>query len=101
MNKIMNKVVLPLRDYVHVKLIKYEETSRSGIVMPVDEKNASFSIGTVLAVGPGKHDKNGNIVETGLKVGDTVILGHWAGAKLNEDERLVKCEDIMARCVDE
>ncbi len=63
----------PLGDRVIIKADEAEETTASGLYLAHDAKEKPQS-GTVLAVGDGKHDKDGNLVPVPVKVGDKVIL---------------------------
>ena len=65
----------PLGDRVIIKADEAEETTASGLYLAHDAKEKPQS-GTVLAVGDGKHDKDGNLVPVPVKVGDKVIYGN-------------------------
>ena len=68
----------PLGDRVIIKADEAEETTASGLYLAHDAKEKPQS-GTVLAVGDGKHDKDGNLVPVPVKVGDKVIYGKYGG----------------------
>ena len=61
----------PLGDRVIVKQDEAEETTASGLFLATEAKEKPQS-GTVLAVGEGKLDKDGNLVPVPVKVGDKV-----------------------------
>ena len=58
-----------------------------------------MSEGTVIAVGPGRVDDNGNRVPIDVKVGDTVLFSKYGGTevKYGSDEYLVlSARDVLA-----
>lgn len=60
----------PLRDYI---LIKPSERCRSAILEVIDSELPTQ--GQVVAVGPGKRDKRGNLRPLDVKIGDQVRFG--------------------------
>ena len=87
----------PLNDRVIVKRLENETKTASGIVIP-DNAAEKPDQGEVLAVGPGKHDEDGDRIEMSVKVGDRVLFGKYAGqtVKVDGQELLVmREEDIM------
>ncbi len=89
--------IRPLHDRVIVKRMEEERKTASGIVIP-DTATEKPDQGEVLAVGPGKKDDKGNAIALGVKVGDRVLFGKYAGqaVKIDGDEVLVmREEDIM------
>jgi chaperonin GroES len=68
----------PLQDRVIVKQTEAEEKTKSGIVLP-DSAKEKPTKGKVIAVGPGKLDDNGKPMEVGVRVGDSVYYGKYAG----------------------
>jgi chaperonin GroES len=89
--------IRPLHDRVIVKRMEEERKTASGIVIP-DTATEKPDQGEVLAVGPGKKDDKGSAIAMGVKVGDRVLFGKYAGqaVKIDGDEVLVmREEDIM------
>ncbi len=89
--------IRPLHDRVIVKRMEEERKTASGIVIP-DTATEKPDQGEVVSVGPGKRDDSGKLIEMGLKVGDRVIFGKYAGqtVKMDGQELLVmREEDIM------
>ena len=75
-----------LEDKVIIKIAKVEETTQGGLYIP-DSATALPDIGEVVAVGPGRPDMNGNLIPTGIKVGDKVMFTRRAAQKVEiEDE---------------
>tara|TARA_R110002033_G_scaffold163790_1_gene200975 strand:+ start:394 stop:690 length:297 start_codon:yes stop_codon:yes gene_type:complete len=68
-----NTPITPLADRVLIKPIEEEESTYGNIVVPDMGKDRP-DFGTVLAVGPGRYDNNGNLIPTGLKTGQKVIM---------------------------
>lgn len=89
--------IRPLHDRVIVKRLESERTTAAGIVIP-DSAGEKPDQGEVLAVGPGKRDDSGKIIQMDVKVGDRVLFGKYAGqtVKVDGQELLVmREEDIM------
>ena len=90
----------PIGDRIIVKREASEAKSKGGIILP-DSAQKKPQIGTIVAVGPGKLNKDGTRTELQLKVGDKVLFTSWAGDefkdKANKDEVLVMHEsDVLA-----
>ena len=89
----------PLHDRVVVKKVEEEQKSAGGIIIPDTAKERSMQ-GEVVAVGPGKKDKNGQTMPMSVQAGDRVMYGKFAGTEVSVDgeEHLVMREDdIIAR----
>ncbi len=88
--------IKPLGDRVVVRMAKYEETTKSGLVIP-DAAKEKPQEGTVVAVGPGRVDTTAS-VPLGVKVGDRVLFSKYGGTeiKLGGEDLLVLTEhDIL------
>ena len=88
----------PLGDRVIVKQDEAEETTASGLFLATEAKEKPQS-GTVLAVGEGKLDKDGNLVPVPVKEGDRVLYGKYGGTEVKIDGQeylLVPESKIMA-----
>jgi len=88
----------PLGDRVVVKPATREETTKSGIVLP-DTAKEKPQRGTVVAVGEGRKDDDGDRIEMDVKVGDVVLFAKYAGTefKLESEDLLILTEkDILA-----
>lgn len=89
--------LVPLGDRVVLKHLVAEETTKSGIVLPGQNKEKSQQA-EVIAVGPGT-TADGKEVKMEVKAGDHVIYSQYAGTqvKLGDDEYVVvKQSDIVA-----
>ncbi len=85
--------IKPLEDRVLVEPQAAEEKTASGIIIPDSAKEKPQS-GTVIAVGPGTKD-----VTMGVKVGDTILYGKYAGTELShsgKDYLIMRQSDILA-----
>ena len=88
----------PLGDRVVVKPAGREEMTKSGIVLP-DTAKEKPQRGTVIAVGLGRRDEDGERIEMDVVVGDEVLFAKYAGTefKLEDEELLILAEkDILA-----
>ena len=90
----------PIGDRIIVKREESEAKSKGGIILP-DAAQKKPQTGTIVAVGPGKINKDGTRTPLQLKAGDKVRFTSWAGDefkdKKNKDEVLVMHEsDVLA-----
>ena len=89
------KKIKPLADRLVVKRLEAEEKTKSGIIIPDNAKEKPQQ-GTVLAVGPGKWDEDGEKrLKMEVAVGDKVLFGKWAATdiKIDGEELLIVKED--------
>ena len=90
--------IQPLGDRIVVKVVKEEEVTASGIVLP-DTAKEKPQQGEVLAVGSGKMLENGQKVALEVSEGDIIIFSKYAGTevKLHGEELLILSErDVLA-----
>lgn len=89
--------LVPLGDRVVLKQLIAEETTKSGIVLPGQNKEKPQQA-EVVAVGPGGVI-DGKEVKMEVKAGDKVIYSKYAGTDVEMDEEkfiIVKQSDILA-----
>ena len=89
--------LVPLGDRVVLKQLEAEMTTKSGIVLPGEEKEKPQQA-EVIAVGPGGI-VDGKEIKMEVKAGDKVIYSKYAGTEVKlEDEKyiIVKQSDILA-----
>ena len=89
--------VKPLSDRVVIKNLEYEETTKSGIVLPGTAKEKP-QMAQVLAVGPGGV-VDGKEITMQVKVGQKVIYSKYAGTEVKidgDDLIIVRQNDILA-----
>jgi len=91
--------VKPLGGRVLIKLLKKEDITKSGIVLPDTMDKEKKAEGEVVAVGPGKTLDNGSVSPMPVKVGDKVLVKSWGGDEVkidNEEYKIFESEDILA-----
>ena len=89
--------LVPLADRVVLKQLEAEQTTKSGIVLPGQEKEKPQQA-EVIAVGPGGV-VDGKEIKMEVKVGDKVIYSKYAGTEVKLDDEkfiIVKQSDILA-----
>ncbi|MEW6335396.1 MAG: co-chaperone GroES [Thermodesulfobacteriota bacterium] len=86
--------VVPLHDRIVVSRIESEEKTRGGIIIP-DTAKEKPQEGRIIAVGPGRKDKDGKRIPPDVKAGDRVLFTKWAGTEftLDGEERMIMKED--------
>ncbi len=86
--------IKPLQDRIIVKRVEEEEKTKGGIIIPDSAKEKPVE-GEIIAVGPGKLLDNGTKVPPGVKAGDRVLFGKYAGTEVKIDgvEHLIMRED--------
>ena len=73
--------VRPLEDRVLIKPVEADSRTKSGIYLPESAKEKPMQ-GKVVALGPGKLLDNGERVTPGIKKGDIVVYGKYAGTEV-------------------
>lgn len=73
--------VKPIGNRILVKPLTTEEVTRSGIVLPATADKEKKAQGKIIAMGNGT-----GIAELGLKIGDTVVFGKYAGDEVEIEE---------------
>jgi chaperonin GroES len=89
----------PLEDRIVVRPDVAEATTASGLVIP-DTAKEKPQQGEVLATGPGRRTENsGELIPTGVKVGDTVVYSKYGGTEITvdgEDLLILSGRDVLA-----
>lgn len=94
----MSVSIKPLEDRVVVQTLEAETTTASGLVIP-DTAKEKPQEGTVVAIGPGRVDDNGNRVPLDVAVGDIVIYSKYGGTEVKyrgEEYLILSARDILA-----
>jgi chaperonin GroES len=93
--------IRPLHDRVVVRRLEEDRTSAGGIVIPDTAAEKPIQ-GEVIAVGNGKVLDNGDVRPIGVKVGERVLFGKYAGTevKVSGEEVLVMREDDIMGVVE-
>jgi len=92
----------PLGDRVVVRPSSREETTKSGIVIP-DTVKEKPQRGTIVAVGEGRRDDDGNRIPLDVTTGNEVLFAKYSGTefKLDDEDLLILSEkDILAIVAD-
>ena len=91
----------PLGDRILVKTSEKKEEVKGNILIPETAKEKPQE-GSVIAVGKGKMDKDGNFIAVEIKVGDTVLYGKYSGTecKLNGEEYMIMGQDDVLGILD-
>jgi chaperonin GroES len=92
-----NMNIRPLNDRVVVTRLEEARKTASGIVIP-DSAAAKPETGEVIAVGPGKIQKNGKLEPLGVRKGDKVLFAKYAGQEVTvagNEYLVMREEDIM------
>ncbi len=93
----------PIRDNVLVKRLEEAESkTAAGIIIP-DTAKEKPSQGKVIVVGPGKKNKNGEIIPLSVKKGDKIIFEKWSGReiKIDGEEYIVMNEDEILAVIED
>lgn len=88
----------PLFDRVLIKKIEADTQTKGGIMLP--ENQAKTNNGTVVAVGSGARNRDGDFYKPILKVGDKVMLPEYGGNKVDiegEIHYVYRESDIIGR----
>ncbi len=94
----MSVSIKPLEDRIVVQTLDAETTTASGLVIP-DTAKEKPQEGTVVAIGPGRIDDNGNRVPLDVAVGDVVIYSKYGGTEVKyrgEEYLILSARDILA-----
>lgn len=92
--------ISPLSDRVLLKGVEAENVTKSGIILPANANKERPNLYEVVAVGPGKKDKDGNLITIDLKTGDKVLSGQYSGDEVEVDGtkyKIVAYEYILAK----
>jgi len=86
--------VRPLSDRILVRRVDADEQIKGGIIIP-DTAKETPQEAEVIAVGPGKRNKNGDVIAPGVKSGEKILIGKYAGTEIevDGDEYVIVNED--------
>lgn len=91
--------IKPLADRVLIEPMSKEEKTKSGILLPETVDKERPEQGKILAVGPGKADKDGKLIKPLVKKGDIVLFSKYGPNEIKIDDKeylIAKEEDILA-----
>ncbi|MDO5052580.1 MAG: co-chaperone GroES [Pseudoclavibacter sp.] len=95
----MSVNIQPLEDRIVIQQLEAEQVTASGLVIP-DTAKEKPQEGTVVAVGPGRVDDNGNRVPLDVAVGDKVIYSKYGGTEVKyggTDYLVLSARDVLAK----
>ncbi len=86
--------IRPLSDRILVRRVDAEEQVKGGIIIP-DTAKETPQEAEVIAVGPGKRNKNGDVIAPAVKSGEKILIGKYAGTEIevDGDEYVIVNED--------
>lgn len=88
----------PLFDRILVKKVEADAQTKGGIMLP--ENQTKTHTGTVIAVGSGARNREGDFYKPILQVGDKVLLPEYGGNKVEIDgdpHYVYRESDIIAK----
>ncbi|MGB7337612.1 MAG: co-chaperone GroES [Phototrophicaceae bacterium] len=89
--------IRPLNDRIVVEPSEQEMTTASGLVLPETAKEKPQQ-GTVLAVGKGLRNEDGDRMPVDVAEGDTILFAKYAGTEIKLDGKkvlIMKESDIL------
>ncbi len=95
----MNTKIKPLSDHILIEPVTQEEKTESGIFLPDSVQKERPEQGKVIAVGPGKRDKDGKRIPIEVAPGNVVLFTKYGPneIKISGKEYLIaREEDILA-----
>ena len=91
--------IKPLEDKILVQAIEAETTTASGLVIPDSAKEKPLEA-TVVAVGPGRWDEDGErCIPLDVKEGDIVLYSKYGGTEIKydgEEYLILSSRDLLA-----
>jgi chaperonin GroES len=91
--------LIPLDDHVIIKPLEDEQTTASGIIVS-SEKKEKPTKGTVIAVGPGENDEDGERIPMDVAVDDVVYFTAYAPDEVELDGEtflVIKSSSLLAK----
>lgn len=90
--------IQPLNDHILVEPIR-EDKKKGGIILPDTVEKERSEKGKVVAVGPGKTDKDGKRISLSVKRGDMVLFTKYSPNEVKVDGKdylIIKEDDVLA-----
>ncbi len=92
--------ITPMSDRILLKPVEEENITKSGIILPESANKDRTYLYEVVAVGPGKHDSDGNLIKIELEKGDKIISGQYSGDDIKVDDttyKILAYEYVLAK----
>ena len=90
--------VRPVHDRILVKRIEEEAKSKGGILIP-DTAKEKPQEGSVVAVGKGKVNDDGDLRPLEVHKGDRILFGKYSGTEIRlegEEHLIIREDDVLA-----
>ena len=90
--------IQPLGDRILIQLLKEEEKSPGGIILP-DTAKEKPQEGKIVATGKGRLLEDGTVRPLEVKVGDTVLFAKYSGTEVTHAEKdflILREDDVLA-----
>lgn len=90
--------IKPLEDKILVEATEAETTTASGLVIP-DTAKEKPQEGTVVAVGKGRFDEDGDRIPMDIEKGDKVIYSKYGGTEIKYEGKeylILSSRDVLA-----
>jgi chaperonin GroES len=91
-------MIKPLADRILIEPAEAETKTQSGLFIPDNAKEKPMQ-GKIVAMGPGRKNDKGELIQPEVKVGDRVLYGKYSGTEVMVDGKeylIVKESDIFA-----
>ena len=96
----MSKInVKPVGEYIMVEPLEEEEKTASGLLIQSSQKGERPQRGKITALGNGKRDESGKLIEFNVEVGQEVLFKKYSPEDIEIDGKsylLMKESDILA-----
>eukprot|EP00775_Hariotina_reticulata_P011327 gene11327-11477_t len=93
----MARRLIPLLDRVLIEKVIAPTKSAGGVLLP-ESAVPKVNEGVVVAVGPGRRNKDGDLIPVSVKEGDKVLLPEYGGSLVKLDNTevfLYRDEDLL------
>jgi chaperonin GroES len=91
-------MIKPLSDHILVEPVR-EEKKKGGIILPDTIEKERSEKGKVIAVGPGKRDKDGKYIPIDVEKGDVVLFTKYSPNEVKVDGKeylIIREDDVLA-----
>ncbi|PNH05805.1 chaperonin [Tetrabaena socialis] len=89
--------LIPLLDRVLIDKVQAATKSTGGILLP-ESVSQKVNEGLVVAVGPGRRNKDGDLLPVAVKEGDKVLLPEYGGSQIKLGDKelyLYRDEELL------
>jgi chaperonin GroES len=91
--------ITPVGEYILISPLEAEEKTASGLLIQNSQKGERPQRGTIMALGTGKRDDNGKLIEFNVEVGNEVLFKKYSPEEIDMEGKtylLMKESDILA-----